>query len=59
MKNETAAVEIEEFAGLVPKMYSYLVHDYSGQEKAKDINKNVVAAIGQYEYKNVLLNKNF
>ena len=29
MKDETAGVEIEEFAGLNPKMYSYLVDDNS------------------------------
>ena len=39
MKHETAVVAIEEFLGLKPKMYSYLVHDNSEHKKAKSINK--------------------
>ena len=31
MKNEIACVAIEEFVGLKPKMYSYLVDDNSKQ----------------------------
>ena len=38
MKNETAGVAIEEFVGLKPKMYSYLVDDNSEHKKAKGIN---------------------
>ena len=38
MKNETAGVAIEEFVGLKPKMYSYLVDDNSEHKKAKGMN---------------------
>ena len=61
MKDETAGVTIEEFVGLKPKMYSYLVDEYklfgSEYKKAKGANKNVVATISHSEYKDVLLNK--
>ena len=57
MKDETAGVVIEEFVGLKPKMYSYLVDDNSEHKKAKSVNKNVVATISHNEYKDVLLNK--
>ena len=59
MKDETAGVAIEDFVGLNPKMYSYLVDDNNEHKKAKGINKNVVATISHNEYKNVLLNKKF
>ena len=39
MKDETAGVAIEEFVGLKPKMYSYLVDDNSEHKKAKGDNK--------------------
>ena len=51
MKNETAGVAIEEFVRLKPKMYLYLVDDYSDHKKAKGINKNVVVTISHNEYK--------
>ena len=58
MKHETAGAAIEEFVGLKPKMYSYLIDDNSEHEKAKDVNRNVVATISQNEYEDVfLLNK--
>ena len=57
MKDETAGVAIEEFVGLNPKMYSYLVNDNRDHEKAKGVNRNVVATISHNEYKGVLLNK--
>ena len=57
MKDETTGVAIEEFVGLKPKMYSYLVDDKSEQKKAKGVNKNVAATISDNEYKDVLLNK--
>ena len=56
MKDETDIVAIEEFVGLNPKIYSFLVDDDSEHKKAKDANKNVVATINHNEYKNVLLN---
>ena len=58
MKDETAGVAVEEFVGLKPKMYSYLVDDNSAYKKTKGANKNVVATISHNEYKDVLLNKN-
>ena len=42
MKHKTAGVPIEEFVGLKPKMYSYLV---------------IVATISPNEFKDILLNK--
>ena len=59
MKAETAGVEIEEFIGLKPKMYSYLVNDNSEHKKANGVDRNVVATISYNEYKNILLNKKF
>ena len=35
MEDETAGVMIEEFLGLKPKMYSYLVHRNSEHKKKK------------------------
>ena len=57
MTDETAGVATEEIVGLKPKIYSYLVDDNSEHKKAKGVNKNVVATISYYEYKDVLLNK--
>ena len=57
MKDETAGVAIEEFVGLKPKMYWYLVNDNSEHKKTKGVNRNVVATISHNEYKDVLLNK--
>ena len=57
MTDETAGVATEEIVGLKPKIYSYLVDDNSEHKKAKCVNKNVVATISHYEYKDVLLNK--
>ena len=34
-KDESGGVEIKEFVGLKPKMYSYLIDDISEHEKAK------------------------
>ena len=44
MKDETPGVAVEEFVGLKPKMYSFLV-DNSEHNKAKSVNRNVVATI--------------
>ena len=54
MKDETRCVAIEEFVGLKPKMYSFLV-DNNEHKKAKGVNKNAVATICHNEHKNVLL----
>ena len=55
MKDETEGVAIEEFVGLKPKIYSFLV-DNSEHKKVKGVNRNVVAAISHNEYIYVLLN---
>ena len=47
---------IEEFVGLKPKMYSFLVDDNIQHKKSKGTNKNNVATISYNEYKNVLWN---
>ena len=57
IRDETAGFAIEEFVGLKPKMYLYLVDDNSEHKKAKGINKNVVVTISHNKYKDVLLNK--
>ena len=56
MKYEADGVVIEEFFGLKPKMYLYLLNDNSEYKKAKDVNRNIVATISHNEYKDVLLN---
>ena len=35
MKDETSGIAFEEFVGLKPKMYSFLVDDNSEQKKRK------------------------
>ena len=50
MKDKTGSVATEEFVGLKPKMYLYLVHDSSEHKKAKDVNRNVVEKITLNEY---------
>ena len=56
MKDETGSVTIQEFVGLKSRMHSFLVDDNSEHEKAKDVNRNVVATISHDEYKDLLLN---
>ena len=58
MKNETGGVATEELVRLKPKMYSFS-EDNNEHRKAKGVNKNVVAIIGNNEDKNVLLNNDF
>ena len=57
MKDGTAGVAIEEFVGLKPKMYLYLVNDDIKQKNTKGVNRNVVATTSHNQYKDVLLNK--
>ena len=57
MKDEITGVAIEEFVGLKPRMYSYLVDDNSEHKQAKKVNKNIVATTSHNKYKDVLLNK--
>ena len=59
MKDETAGIAIEEFVGLKPKMYSYLVNDNREHNNANCVNKNVVATISHNECEDVLLNKKY
>ena len=56
MKDKTDGIVIEEFVGLKPKMYSFLVGCCSESKKEKKKNKNIVAKISHDEHKNVLLN---
>ena len=58
MKDETGGVAIEEFVGLKPKMYSFLL-DNSEHRKAKGVNKKIIATISHNEYKDVLLSNIF
>ena len=44
MKDETRGIAIQEFVGLKPKMYSFLV-DNNEYKKAKGLNKHFVATI--------------
>ena len=48
MKDENGGTAIEEFDGLKPKMYSFLVGDNSEHKKAKCVNRNVVATISHH-----------
>ena len=56
MKDESGGAAIQEFVGLKPKMYFFLV-DNNEHKKAKGVNKNVVATISHNEHKALLLNK--
>ena len=56
MEDEEDDVTIEEFLGLKPKMYFFLVNDSSEHKKAKGVNKNIVATLRLNDYKGVLLN---
>ena len=53
MKDESGGVA-EEFVGLKPKIYSFLVGN-SEHEKVKSFNRNVVETISYNEYREVLL----
>ena len=55
MKDEIGGFANEEFVGLKPKMYSFLI-DKSEHKKVKGVNKNIVPKIIGNEYKYVLLN---
>ena len=50
MKDETRGAAIEEIVGLKSKILSFLVEN-SEYEKAKDVNRNIVAKITHNEYK--------
>ena len=55
MKVETGGIATEEFVGLKPKMYSFLVGN-SEHERKKGVNRNVVPTISHNEHKDILLN---
>ena len=59
MKDETGVVAIEEFVGVKPKMYSFMVDNNSEHKKAKGVNRNVCATISYNKYKDVLLNNKY
>ena len=59
MKDKTAGAAIEEFVGLKPKIYSYLIGDNSEHEKAKGVNRNIVPTISHKEYKDILLKRKY
>ena len=42
MKDNTASDAVEKFAGLKPKMYSFLVDDNSEHEKAKGVKEQII-----------------
>ena len=54
MIDETGNVAIEEFVGLKPKMYSFLVEDSSEHKRGKEVNKNVFTTITYSEYRDDL-----
>ena len=56
MKDENVGVMIEKLVGLKPKMYSFLIDNKSEHRKANRVNRNVVAKITHYEYKDVFVN---
>ena len=58
MKDAAAAVAIEEFFGLKPEVYSYLLDEYMEPKKAKRVNRNAVATISHNDFETDLLNKN-
>ena len=58
MKDAAAAVAIEEFFGLKPEVYSYLLDENMEPKKAKRVNRNAVATISHNDFKTDLLNKN-
>ena len=53
MKDETSGVAIEEFVGLKPKIYLFLVDDSNEHKKAKGVNKNDVVTINHNKSKDV------
>ena len=56
MKNETGGVAIQEFVGLKPKMYSFLVDDNSEHKKQRCKQKCCCSNKIHNEYKDDLLN---
>ena len=55
VKDEIGRIVFEEFVGLRPKMYAFIV-DNCKYKKEKGVNKNIISTITHKEYKDVLLN---
>ena len=47
MKNETGNAAIEKFLGMKPNLYSIFVDNSNEHEKAKGLNRNVIATISE------------
>ena len=57
MKDELGGKIMKEFAGLRPKIYSYLMDDGNSDKKAKGTKKYVIKRVLQFnDYKGCLLN---
>ena len=59
LKDQKHGVTIKEFARLKPKIYSFLVDNNNGPDKANDVNKISVARISHSKYKVYLLNMRY
>ena len=51
IKDKTAGVPLEEFVGLKPRIYFFLVDDSTKHKKAKEVNKNAIETIRHDEQK--------
>ena len=45
IKDKTAGVPLEEFVGLKPRIYFFLVDDSTKNKKAKEVKKNAIETI--------------
>ena len=59
LKDQKRGVTIKEFARLKPKIYSFLVDNNNGPDKANDVNKISVARISHSKYKVYLLSMRY
>ena len=59
LKDQKRGVTIKEFARLKPKIYSFLVDNNNGPDKANDVNEISVARISHSKYKVYLLNMRY
>ena len=55
MNDQAADVASKELVGLKPKMYSFLVDDSIEYKKPNGVKKNVFAAVGHFQYKNIFV----
>ena len=56
MKNDTGGVTVGKFVRLKSTMYYIFVDDNNEHKKAKGVNRNIIATVGDNKYKHVLLN---